>query len=422
MAKFYLDALGCKVNSYEASLLRGPLEAMGHTETGDPKEADYIFLNACAVTARSVQKGRQRIRKLRRLAPKARLLVSGCFVAAAPGLAKELGADDEIATYGRNEALSRLLGLPLEKAAPYRREAYEEPENPSEQKDLRAYLKVQDGCSRFCSYCLIPYLRGPSRSRDPEHALREAEILSQTHPEIVVTGIEVAFYGRDLGDGSYRLSSLLSDILKRCPDLKRLRLSSLEEGAIDEKMLELFAHEPRLASHVHLALQAGSDHVLSLMGRPYDRAKFLAVANRLKAARPGIALTTDVIVGFPGETEEDFEDTLDLCRAVGFAEMHVFPYSSRPGTKATRMKEKEVPFAVKKEREKRLLALSKELRADFEKRNYGAEKEIILEECEAKSGCWLGHSSDYLLIKASGAGLKRGDVVKVIYSPENRAD
>ncbi len=422
MAKFYLDAIGCKVNSYEASLLRGPLEALGHIETNDPREASYIFLNACAVTSRSVQKGRQRIRKLRRLAPNSRILVSGCFVAACPGLARELGADAEMSTYGRNAALSVLLGLESPKAAPFRKEDYEEPENPSEQKGLRAYLKVQDGCSRFCSYCLIPYLRGPSRSRERENALREAEILSLTHPEIVVTGIEVAFYGKDLGDGSYRLSDLLYDILRRCPGLSRLRLSSLEEGAVDGKMLELFLTEERLASHVHLALQAGSDRVLSLMGRPYDRKRFFEVASSLKKARPGIALTTDVIVGFPGEEDEDFEETLQLCHDVGFAEIHVFPYSSRPGTRAERMKEKEVPFAVKKEREKRLLSLSKELRAAFEEANYGKEKDVLLETYDDKEGVWLGHTSDYLLVKVRGPSLTRGQMVKVVYSPENRAD
>ncbi len=420
MAKrFYLDSLGCKVNSYEVSLFREPLRKLGMEETDSPEEADYIILNGCAVTARSVQKGRQRIRKLRRLAPRAKILAMGCLVKSAPGLALELGADYEIPTKGRNEALPLLL----EDRIPARSfdGGYEEALNESEQTGLRAYLKVQDGCSRYCSYCLIPYLRGPSCSRKKEDCLREAEELALSHPEIVVTGIEVAFYGKDLGDGSYRLSDLLEDILSHCPSLRRLRLSSLEEGAVDEKMLSLFASEPRLCSHVHLALQSGCDKTLRDMGRPYDQKRFLSVVEKLRKARPGIAITTDVIVGFPGESEEDFEESLSFCRKVGFAEIHAFPYSVRKGTKAASMAG-QVDASTKKEREHRMLALSKELRASFEAVNYGTEKEVLLESYDAKGKCWSGHTSDYLLVKVEDHGHSRGEAVKVLYSRENAED
>lgn len=421
MAKrFYLDSLGCKVNSYEVSLFREPLRKLGMEETDSPEEADYIILNGCAVTARSVQKGRQRIRKLRRLAPRAKILAMGCLVASAPGLATSLGADYEIGAKGRNEALGLLLGEGNMPAAAGKR-GYEEPLNASEQEGLRGYLKVQDGCSRFCAYCLIPFLRGPSCSRKREDCLAEARELAKIHPEIVVTGIEVAFYGKDLGDGNYRLPDLLRDILAECPGLRRLRLSSLEEGAVDDKMLELLRREPRLCSHVHLSLQSGSDRILKAMGRPYDRKRFLEVVSSLREARPGIAITTDVIVGFPGESEKDFEDSLAFCKEVGFAEIHAFPYSARKGTRAASMPSQVDP-AAKKERERRMLSLSKELRSRFEAANFGKKKEVLLESYDPKSRTWTGHTSDYLLVRVKDEGYGRGEAVEAICSPENMAD
>ncbi len=420
---FLLLSLGCKVNSYEASLLRAPLLAKGLVETNDPSKADYILLNGCAVTARSLQKGRQLVRRLRHLAPKARILVTGCFVSASPGLALELGADAELGTRDRGKALEVLLGsTPPEMTPPFSRLPYEEAGSLSDQRELRAYLKVQDGCSRFCSYCLIPHLRGPSRSRSKVECLREAAYLASLHPEIVVTGIEVAFYGKDLGDGTYRLPDLLLDILEGNPELARLRLSSLEEGAVDDRLLKLFETEGRLASHVHLALQSGSDRVLTKMGRPYSSAIFREKAELLLATRPDMALTTDIIVGFPEEEEGDFEATLRLAAEVGFSKIHVFPYSPRPGTRALKEGLREVDPATKKRRAASLLALSSRLHDRYCEKQYGTKKRAILETLSPSGRYFLGHTSDYLKVRFPAVGHVRGEVVDFVYRSENRAD
>ena len=424
---FFLFSLGCKVNSYELDALRNTLEKEGHREVVSPEEADLIILNTCSVTATADQKSRQHIRKMRRLSPHAILAVMGCYSELHAQASQQMGADIVLGTAQRNTLLEDVARFEKERLPivdvknDIRHERYEEMGQMAFSDNVRAYLKIQDGCDNFCSYCLIPRLRGNSRSRSREDTLREAKRLVEAgFQEIVIARIHIGGYGKDLGDGQYRLGQLLKDLLELCPELLRLRISSIEESEIDGAMLDLLRNYPQVVDHLHIPLQSGSSTVLKRMKRKYDTAHFLDTLSAIRSIRPDIAITTDIIVGFPEESEEEWQETLSFARKAAFAEIHVFPFSPRSGTFAATLPE--TPAPIKERRVQELLALSKELREAYEARFYGHSLPVLFEEDDPKKGLAYGHSGNYLLVKLPSESPKRGQTIPVVYSPETKAD
>lgn len=423
--KFFLFSLGCKVNSYENESLKGVFLARGYIETFDHKEADIILINTCAVTATSEQKSRQHISKFRRESPNAVLIVMGCYSKENINQASSLGADIVIGTSNRNripDLLDQFLidKKPIAIPDPLRREGeYEESLSFALPNTSRAYLKIQDGCDNFCSYCLIPFLRGKSRSRNKENVLKEAKMLEEKgYKEIVITGIEIGFYGKDLGDGSYHLGDLVRDICLSCPKVLRVRLSSLNASEVDESLLSALRDCPSIADHLHLSLQSGSTSVLERMKRPYTPEEYFDKLNKIREIRPSIAISTDIIAGFPLESEQEWRETLDFAKKCRFMKIHVFPFSSRKGTVAANMKDTDP--RIKKERVRELLALSEKMATEYSDSFLGQKMDVLFEEYSEENALAYGHSSNYLMFKKRSDHSLHGRVEKLEYTIENR--
>ena len=427
MAKIFAHTLGCKVNSYETEALVTELLLSGGNRVQKPEDADVMILNTCSVTARADQKSRQHVSSLRKKNPDAVLLVMGCYSQTHAEEAQSLGADIVLGASKRNLAKSYIEQFqnarePIIDVKPnLRHETFEELSASSLTEKTRAYLKVQDGCDNFCSYCFIPQLRGNSRSRDPREVVEEAKALVESGcQEIVLTGIHIGGYGKDLGDGSFRLPDLMKAILNKVPALRQLRISSIEESEIDDAFLDLLSKEKRIADHLHIPLQSGSSGVLSRMKRHYDNEAFLAKLSAIRQRRPDIAITTDVIAGFPLESDEEWQETMQFCKKAEFAEIHVFPFSPRPGTYAATLKD--VPAPVKKERVAELLALSKEGREKYKERFFGRPMDIVIEELLENETLARGHTSNYLLVTIPNKGYQKGDWVTITYESSIASD
>jgi threonylcarbamoyladenosine tRNA methylthiotransferase MtaB len=425
--KFYLFSLGCKVNSYENDALRNLLEGLSYQEVFSPEQADLLLLNTCSVTARADQKSRQHIRKLRRAAPKAIYVVMGCYSELHPEETLAMGANIVLGTSKRSEILKDVALFKengqaiVDVKKNIRHEHYEEMGQMALSDNARAYLKIQDGCDNFCSYCLIPFLRGNSRSRAKEDTLKEsARLVEAGYQEIIISGIHIGGYGKDLGDGSYRLGNLLKDMLEISPSLARLRISSIEESEISPEIIALLKDYPQVASHLHIPLQSGSSSVLKRMKRKYDTAAYLATLERIRAVRKDIAITTDVIVGFPLESEEEWQQTLSFCEQARFSEIHVFPFSPREGTAAALLPD--TPSPIKERRVHELLELSKKMRQDYERQFYGQTLEVLFEDYDATAKMAYGHTSNYLLVKVPSAVSLHGQRKQVVYSESTAAD
>ena len=425
--KFFVFSLGCKVNSYEKDAMKEALFERGDIEVSKPEEASLIVVNTCSVTATSDQKSRQHIRKFRRLSPDAIIAVMGCYSEGHLSEAETLGADIIIGTSKRDKLLSYVDQFAkdhkkiVDVTYLSRKKIYEELQSHAFTDNARAYLKIQDGCDKFCSYCLIPFVRGNSRSRTKEEALKEAKALvNKGYQELVLTGIEVGFYGLDLYGREYGLGELVEDIIKENPTLKRLRLSSIDISEISDKLFEDFKLYSSLMPHLHLSLQSGSDSVLKRMKRNYTTAEYFEKVQMLRSMCPDIAITTDVIAGFPEETDEEWKETVDFVRKCEFAEIHCFAYSSRKGTVAAKMKQ--VDSATKDKRSHELLAISRELRDKYEARFYGQEMEVLFEDYDAKSGYAFGHTKNYLLVKKKSDHSLQKTFGNVIYDESSKAD
>ena len=393
--KAVVYTLGCKVNDVESgSLIRG-LEEMGYEVSREMELADLYIVNTCAVTAEAERKSRQTVGKAIKCNPQAKIIVCGCASEKSPHDFLEKG-DTVYAVTGaqrKNKVLEivasgfngALKGVQLETE-----KTYEEMLLPECLK-TRNFVKIQDGCNRFCSYCVIPYLRGRSRSRLMESAA--AEILASTAQETVVTGIDVSEYkdenGRDL-----------ADLMLAVKDANtRIRLGSLEVSLITERFLAALKEVKRFAPQFHLSLQSGSDAVLKSMNRHYTRTEYLEKCRMIYEAFPNAAITTDIIVGFPTETEADFEDSLRIIEEAGFAQIHAFPYSPREGTNAYR-KYKELPAAVKKERVEKLLLKGAEEKERYMKRFISKTLEVVPEHCI--DGVTEGYSENYIRVYVEG--------------------
>lgn len=390
--KAVVFTLGCKVNGCEsASLLRG-LEERGYEVSDELVPADLYILNTCAVTAEAEKKSRQAVARIRAAAPQARIYVCGCAAERMPSqFAGKEGVRLVTGTMHKG-GIPELLDEEGVRISPAET-CFEELPSPRFLQ-TRAYVKVQDGCNNFCSYCIIPYLRGRSRSRSLESAA--AEILSCPAEEVVITGIDVSSYRDGARD--------LADLLRAVKDAKaRIRLGSLETHAVTERLLAAAKEVRDFAPHFHLSLQSGSDAVLRAMNRKYTRAEFLRKAALVREAFPSAALTTDIIVGFPTEMEENFEATLALAEEARFSQIHCFAYSRRAGTAAAKLKE--LAPQVKKERLGRLMALGRRLREEYEGSFLGKTLELVPEE--EKDGYTEGYSENYIRLYVRGSVKKR---------------
>ena len=412
--KYAIATLGCKVNQFETQAIETLLAERGHmpTTAGD---ADAVIVNTCAVTAESGRKSRQTVRRLLRENPGAVAAVCGCFSQIEPEAAAALGEAEVKVVFGsgdRKKFVEAVEKAVAEHAGetrvdnPFRRSGFEPLPAGALEGRTRAYLKIQDGCDRFCSYCVIPYARGRVRSMPLSDVVREAARLqSEGFREIVLTGIEIASYGKDFrnGDGS-GLADAVCAVAGAAPET-RLRLGSLEPTVVTEEFCRRLQDclGAAVCPQFHLSLQSGCDKTLRAMNRGYDTARFAESAALLRAAFPGCALTADLITGFPGETEADHLETLAFLRGIGFASIHVFPYSPRPGTKAAAFSQ-QLPRAVKEARAAQAQQVAAELRRIFLAKQVG-ETLPVLFETEAAPGLWQGHADNYCVVRAGGESL-----------------
>lgn len=391
-------SLGCKVNSYEVGALKEVFLRNGYSLSKD--NPDVLIINTCSVTSVADQKSRQIIRRYRKKFPNAIIVVMGCYSQnASEYVASNCGADIIIGTSYRNQVLdlvkefqnSHIQTIKIDKDT--RHFKYESFGVPVMLEHTRAYIKIEDGCNNFCTYCTIPITRGVARSRDKDEIISEINyLISKGYKEFVLTGIHTAHYGVDIKGVSF--SDLVEEIVK-LPGLYRLRISSIEESEIDDKLISLLEKYPNIANHLHMPLQSGSSSVLKRMGRKYNVDDFIKKVERIRKVRPDISITTDVIVGFPGESEEEFLETYNFIKKVNFAELHVFPFSAREGTKAYSM-DNQISPEVKSSRVAKLLELSKILEKDYREKFIGKELEVILEERNRHDHKLYGFTSNYL--------------------------
>ena len=382
--------LGCKVNQFETETMEGLFRARGYEVVPFEERAEVYVINTCSVTHLSDRKSRQLIRRAARTNPSACIAVTGCYAQVAPEEIRALeGVRVVIGTITDIMQARVFEDIPLH-SLPHR---------------TRAFLKIEDGCQNFCTFCIIPYARGPVKSRELSAVAREMKLLTEAgFHEVVLTGIHLGAYGIDLRDRPTLADACRTALVEE--DLRRLRLGSLESVELSAELLELMRTEPRFAAHLHLPLQAGSDNVLRAMNRHYDTAAFATLLEDVRRAVPGVAISTDIIVGFPGETEEDFAAGLDFVRAMGFARMHVFPYSPRKGTPAARRSD-QVPPTVRKERAARMQALADELAEEYHRAALGSVADVLFET--SADGVTDGLTETYIRVYTD-APVTRGEI------------
>ena len=406
--KYSILTLGCKVNQYETQAMEALLREHGHESAAPGELADAVLVNTCAVTAESGRKSRQALRRLRDENPGAVLAVCGCYAQLSPASVRELGAQ---VIFGTGDHLR--LVEELEKAVaggagceslddPFRRRSFEQLPAGAVAGRTRAMLKIQDGCVNFCSYCIIPYTRGRLRSLPLADAARETERLAALgYRELVLTGIEVASYGVDL-PGRPGLADAMEAVCAAAGEM-RIRLGSLEPTVITEDFCRRLAATGKVCRHFHLSLQSGCDRTLKAMNRKYDTARFYEAVELLRRYFPGCGLTGDLITGFPGETEQDQAETLAFIRRCAFSDLHVFPYSRRPGTPADKLPG-QCPNKVKAARAHEAQAAADACRDAFLRQQLGQTLPVLFESEEDGGSC--GHSDSYLLVRAEEPGLR----------------
>lgn len=424
---FKMFTLGCKVNTYESECLRELFhqkEWIDQNDTINDNDVDIVTINTCSVTSVSDQKSRQHIRKLARTYPNAVVVVMGCysqmsseFIATIEGVGVVVGTNNRhlipqlIEDYF-NDPNHKVINIVESKRRDFAYETLNLANSYCE--NTRAFLKIQDGCNNFCSYCIIPYARGQLRSRPKEDVLNEVSRLVQNgYKEIVLTGIHTGKYGEDFED--YHFSDLLTDICNLKPTIKRLRISSIEQGEINDKVLELLKNTDVIANHFHIPLQSGCDSVLKRMNRKYNCEEFYNKLKMIRAIKPDISITTDVIVGFPGETDDEFNETYEFIKKCEFAELHVFPFSARSGTPAARM-DNQIDPQIKKERAHKLIQLSSQLQNKYQSQFIGQEVEVLFEEYDENTKSYKGHTSNYILVHHPSDEDLCHKIKKVIYN------
>lgn len=401
MKKAASFALGCKVNQYESEAIAELFAEKGYEIVGIDEEADVYVINTCTVTNFGDKKSRQLIRKVKRQNENAIVAVVGCYAQTAPkelmeiaGVNLVIGTKDRAQIVEMVEQYDRANGVENHVSDIMKERVFEPLSIQKLANRTRAYLKIQDGCSQYCSYCIIPYARGPIRSREPQEVVAEVKRLAENgFKEVVLTGIHVASYGKDRRDTS------LLDILKQVHEvegIERIRFSSIEPNVVTEEFAQIMAALPKVCDHFHLSLQSGCDKTLKEMNRKYDTEKYRQAAATLRKYLPKVALTTDIIVGFPGETEEDFRESYAFAEEIGFAKIHVFPYSPKRGTPAAARKD-QLLNAVKSERSHTLIQLSDRMAADFLADAVGTDAEVLYERAVGE-GIYEGHTTNYMKV------------------------
>ena len=404
MKKVAFITLGCKVNQYETNAMTQKFLENGYEIVDHNQKADIYIVNTCTVTNMSDRKSRQMLRRVKELNKDAILIACGCYVQVAREELKQVEEIDLI--LGNNEKKDILKFIQNYEKEKTKQIEIEDVMQKKEFVDLgqvtytektRAVIKVQDGCDRFCSYCIIPYARGRVRSRKPESILLEIDkIAKEGIKEVVITGIHVASYGKDFNN-SYKLIDLLEEIQK-IEGIERIRLGSIEPLLIDEEFIKRLIKLKKVCHHFHLSLQSGCDETLKRMNRRYTIEQFKNIVNLLVKNYEDVILTTDIIVGFPGETEEEFNKTYEFLKEIKFYKMHIFKYSPRKGTKAAEMKH-QIDGNIKEERSKKLIELSNKNQLEYHKKYIGKQVEVLWEE--KKDGTYKGHTKNYILVCSS---------------------
>ena len=421
MSSVAFHTLGCKVNHYETEAIWQLFKENGYERTDFEKKSDVYVINTCTVTNTGDKKSRQVIRRAIRQNPDAVICVTGCYAQTSPAEIMAIpGVDIVVGTQERTKMLGYIEQYKMERKPInavgniMKNRVYEELDVPAFTDRTRASLKIQEGCNNFCTFCIIPWARGLMRSRDPQEVVRQAQqLVDAGYLEIVLTGIHTGGYGEDLKD--YNLAQLLRDIETNVKGLKRLRISSIEASQLSDEVIDVLKQSNIVVRHLHIPIQSGSDTVLKRMRRKYTMEFFANRLDRLRDALPDLAITSDVIVGFPGETEEEFMETYSFIRDQRFSELHVFPYSKRTGTPAARM-ENQVDEEIKNERVHRLISLNDQLAVEYASRLEGEVLEIIPEEVitsETGETMVEGYTDNYLKVAIPGSEELIGKLVRV---------
>lgn len=421
MASVAFHTLGCKVNHYETEAIWQLFKEQNYERTEFDKQSDVYVINTCTVTNTGDKKSRQVIRRAIRQNPDAVICVTGCYAQTSPAEIMAIpGVDIVVGTQDRRKMLDYIEQYKVERQPInavgniMKNRVYEELDVPNFTDRTRASLKIQEGCNNFCTFCIIPWARGLMRSRDPEEVVNQAkQLVAAGYKEIVLTGIHTGGYGEDLKD--YNLAQLLRDLESQVTGLKRLRISSIEASQLTDEVIAVLKESKIVVRHLHIPIQSGSDTVLKRMRRKYTMAFFADRLIELRKALPDLAITSDVIVGFPGETEEEFMETYEFIRTHRFSELHVFPYSKRTGTPAARM-DNQVDEDIKNERVHRLITLNDQLAKEYASSYENEVLEIIPEEryqSDTSGDFVVGYTDNYLKVVIPGTEELIGQLVKV---------
>ncbi|WP_277678976.1 tRNA (N(6)-L-threonylcarbamoyladenosine(37)-C(2))-methylthiotransferase MtaB [Gracilibacillus dipsosauri] len=412
--------LGCKVNHYETEGIWQKFKNEGYERVEFDHHADVYVINTCTVTNTGDKKSRQIIRRAVRSNPEGIVCVTGCYAQTSPGEIMEIpGVDIVVGTQDRGKMI-QYIEEHQEHREPIngvsnimKNRVFEEMDVPAFTDRTRASLKIQEGCNNFCTFCIIPWSRGLLRSRDPENVLKQArQLVEAGYKEIVLTGIHTAGYGEDMKD--YNFAQLLRDLEAKVKGLKRIRISSIEASQITDEVIEVLDQSKKIVPHLHIPLQSGSDTVLERMRRKYSTDFYRKRVAKIQNALPNLAITSDVIVGFPGETDEEFQETVDFIKEIGYSELHVFPFSKRTGTPAARM-DNQVDEELKNNRVQKLIDLSNEQALAYAKRYEDEVIEVIPEETmdENHPNMLVGYSDNYLKVRFEGTKDMIGEIVRV---------
>ena len=393
--KFNIVTFGCKVNQYESNMMKEKMLSSNFFYEENMSDANIIIVNTCSVTNVADKKCLKMIRKIKREYPNVLLVVAGCSSQNNQNVYEALDIDILLGNKDKSK-IAELIKEYLDTEKKYvkfynERDLDFEDMLINDYNHVRAFVKIEDGCDNFCSYCIIPFVRGSVRSKDFDTVIKEAKLLTEHgHKEIVLTGIHTGHYMSNNHD----LTDLINE-LSKIDDLLRIRISSIEITELNDKFLEMLKINKKVCNHLHIPLQAGSDEILKRMNRKYDLAYYEEKINKIRSIRPDISITTDIIVGFPYETDELFNETLEFSKKMNFSKIHVFPYSIRVGTAAASMPN-QVDEVTKKVRVKKLMALSKKQEKEYYEKFKGKELDILVEECD--NNVSIGHTSNYLMV------------------------
>lgn len=414
--KFCIKTLGCKVNTYESELIRGLFVRKGYVY--DEDNADIYVVNTCTVTNMSDRKSRQIIHGIRNNHKDSIIVVCGCYSQNAYNTGKldDIDADIILGNKDKSKIVEYVEDYLKNKVA--KKVFYDIMDVPFENMELvntfdrtRAFVKIEDGCENYCTYCIIPYVRGKVRSKDHNLVIEEVtNLVNNGYKEIVLTGIHTGHYV----DGNYNFASLLRDLIN-IKGLIRLRISSIEINELTDEVLDIFKNSSILVPHLHVPLQSGSDRILKEMNRKYDKKYFIDRINYIRSIKPDVSITTDVIVGFPTESEEEHIESMDTIRKIGFTKVHTFPYSDRYGTLASKMSGK-IDGNIKKRRVKEIIELSSELERKFYEKFYNRQLDVLFEE--EKDGYFIGHTVNFIKVKVKG-NYKINEIFSVLLSSDN---